>query len=221
MNILLMGFSTTGKSSILKELKNELKDKKINYFDSDSEISANYNNHIFGLFIDKHKNEDPENRKEIMVEICSNEKSFLNYLMEIEDAYIAELGPNIHIRSNWNDFYSKTKPYVIFLKADIETVYQGLIRREETLSQDLKNNPAFGNWNQGVIRRYNPETKLYERLSETEAKQNIANLIEINESQYSRFANSTFDARTLFPWHKDFDPKKKAEIIDLIKVKIG
>lgn len=215
-----MGFSTTGKSSILKDLKNKIGDS-VKYFDSDFEISANYDNHIFGLFIDKHKNEDPENRKEIMDEISNSENSFLKNLTKVQDVYIAALGPNLHNRSYWNDYYSKTKPYVIFLKADVETVYQGLIRREDSLPQHLKNNPAFGNWNQGVIRRYNTKTKLYERLSENEAKQNISQLIDVNENQYSRFANSTFDAKTLFAWHKDFDPKKKAEIIELIKIKIG
>lgn len=215
-----MGFSTTGKSSILKDLKNEIGDS-VKYFDSDFEISTKYNNHIFGLFINKHKNEDPENRKEIMDEISNSENAFLKNLTEVQEAYIAALGPNIHIRSNWNDYYSKTKPYVIFLKADVGTVYQGLIRREEGLSQDLKDNSAFGNWNQDVIRRYNPKTKLYERLSENEAKQNILQLINVNENQYSKFANSTFEAKTLFAVHKDFDPNKKAEIIELIKTKIG
>ena len=60
-----MGFSTTGKFSILKDLKNEMGDH-VKYFDSDFEISKNYNHHIFGLFLNKHKNEDPEDRKEIM-----------------------------------------------------------------------------------------------------------------------------------------------------------
>ena len=91
MNILLMGFSTTGKSSILKDL-NETGDS-VKYIDSDFEISKNYNNHIFGLFIDKHKNEDPENRAEIMAEINNSENAFLKDLTEVQDAYIAALGP--------------------------------------------------------------------------------------------------------------------------------
>ncbi|MEP7128367.1 MAG: shikimate kinase [Chitinophagales bacterium] len=220
MNILLMGFSTTGKSSILEELKKEIGDS-VKYIDSDSEISKNYNNHIFRLFIDKHTDEDPENRKDIMDEISNGENSFLKNLTEFQDAYIAALGPNVHIRSNWNEYYSKTKSYVIFLKADVDTVYQGLIRREDKLYPQFENNPAFGNWNQGVIRRYNPKTKLYERLSENEAKRNISQLIDVNENQYSKFANSTFNANTLFKWHKDFDQNKKRGILEIIKSKIS
>jgi shikimate kinase len=174
MNVLLIGFSTTGKSSMLKGLKTEI-NSDIELLDSDYEISRLYNHHIYGLFLDNHKKDDPENRQEIMDEISSSEDFFLKHLMQLSKTYIAALGPNIHTRTSWENYYTKENHFIIFLKANVESVYKGLIRREDDLFNAHGNSPAFGNWNQGVIRIYNPETERYERLSEKSQRKILQN----------------------------------------------
>jgi shikimate kinase len=216
MNIILMGFSTTGKSTLLKEIKGEI-NQNVQLIDSDCRISKNYDNHIYGLFMEHHKKEDPENRIKIMEEISNNENSFLQNLIEEPCSYIAALGPNIHTRTNWNKYYSTVKPFAIFLKADVDTVYQRLIGREEKIYEELGNDRAFGNWNQNVIRKYISQTDRYERLSEEKSKENIAKLINANENYYSKIADSIFDANTLSNNSPSYDSNKKREFIELIK----
>lgn len=217
MNIILIGFSTTGKSSILK-LK-ELRDKLSNdvqLIDSDSEISKDYDHHIYNLFIQNHISNDPIHRNALLNTISSKEEMFIHSLKENKSPYIAALGPNIHIRSNWQQYFLFAKPYTIFLKANAESVFEGLKRREEQLVQELSKNPAFGNWNHGVIRQYNIETAKYELLSKEQSIDNIKKLIKVNEDYYSQIANITIEATKLFEWHSDYDSNEKKSLIDFM-----
>ena len=214
-----MGFSTTGKSTILRSLEEE-NIVNVNFIDSDSIISSDYGNRIYNLFLSKHKNEDPENREEIMSEIDKRENNFLIDLMNKKDFYVAALGPNIHTRKKWKEYYSKTNPFVIFLKADVNDVYVGLKRREDELYKEFNTKTAFGNWNHGVIRQYDSIKGEYTLLPEDQAKKNISELITVNENYYSTIANEIFEANTLFKWHEKFNSNKRAEIFEIIKTKV-
>ncbi|MFM9952190.1 MAG: hypothetical protein ACKV1O_29940 [Saprospiraceae bacterium] len=214
MNVILIGFSTTGKSTIRRKINVPI---GVESLDSDEEISKDYNSHIYNLFIENHNNEDPIKRTELMDKISHNEDLFIAYLKETSKPYIAALGPNIHTRSNWNNYYVTQKPFTIFLKADVDTVYRGLIDREDKIISKFPNHPAFGNWNHGVIREYNPKTNRYERLSEEFSKRNIAKLIVVNEERYSEIADLTVDATSMFNWHPNYRLDKERELIETIE----
>jgi len=221
MNVILIGFSTTGKSTIRRKINVP---SGVESLSSDEEISKDYSSRIYKLFIENHNIEDPVDRINILNEISNNENLFIKYLMETTKPYIAALGPNIHTRSNWGEYYTNCKPFTIFLEADVDTVYNGLIHREENIIsefRELQNHPAFGNWNHGVIREYNPNTNRYERLPEAASKGNIASLIKVNEERYFPISNLKLDATTMFDWHPNYNPEKERELIALIEAKIS
>lgn len=220
MNTIIVGFSTTGKSTILKGLKGIVPDN-VQLLDSDFVISKGYNNRIYNLFLQNHIIEDPVSRKNIMNKIDFEENKFIQLLNDSPEPYIAALGPNVHIRSNWKNYYFSTKPFVVFLKCNIETVYDGLKSREEKIDSKLAHNPAFGNWNHGVIRKYSYETKKYEMLPKEEALINISKLVKVNEDVYSQISDYTIDATKLFEWHDDFDLNEKDKLIELLKKNVS
>jgi shikimate kinase len=216
MNIVIVGFSTTGKSSILKEVTGL--SENVLLLDSDSEISKDYNSHIYNLFITNHNEYDPITRSAIMNKIESKEIDFIEFLKQQTQPYIAALGPILHGRPNWNSYYLSSKPFVVFLKADTSCVYEGLKRREDEMPEGVKQSTAFGNWNLDVIRGYNPNINRYFRLERDIAMANINQMVIRSEHYFSQIANVTFEATNLFPWHSNFNQTKKDELISLLKI---
>lgn len=217
MNLLLMGFSTTGKSTLLTELKEKLSDiNNIEFFDSDKSISIDWGN-IYRLYLDNHDPEDPELRKKIIDQIDLLENEFLNTLTSCPNPYIVSLGPNIHTRKNWQNYYKKANAFVVFLKADSNSVYEGLKRREKKLVGEYGQLKGFGNWNQNVTRMYNSLTALYDELSPESAKRNIQDLIEVNERYYSTVADEVYESSQLSKWSTKFDQKVKDDFMRTIR----
>lgn len=185
--------------------------------DSDEIISTPFEKHIYGLFLGNHNPADPIDRKDIMNTIEDSENKFIIELKENPKSYIAALGPNVHIRSEWKSYYNTVKPHVIFLKADVNTVYDALRSREDRMADELKDNNAFGNWNHGVTRMYNAESGKYEELPEDLAKRNIASLINVNEAEYVRIADITLEASTLSDRHENYSVNALNEFFTHVK----
>ncbi len=219
MKIILIGFSTTGKSTILKELKNVVSSDVI-LIDSDEEISKKYDSHIYNLFIQNHDKFDPIQRFKIMSEISTKENLFIEELNFRKDNYIVALGPNVHTRSNWKNYFDTKKPFIIFLKANACSVLDGLKRRETDLVQEFGRHPAFGNWNHGVIREYSIATGDYQLLSDDISLNNISNLMKVNEDYYEQIADYTIEATKLFKWHTDYDHQLKETLFEFIRAKM-
>lgn len=216
MKSILIGFSTTGKSTLLETIKSIKPNNEINYIDSDRYISSDYNHHIYNMFLSNHNDSDPVNRKKILTLIAEKENAFIANLRKNTN-YIAALGPNVHTRSQWSSFLKETKPKVVFLKANPELVYKGLIRREDNMPPKVQLDPAFGSWNQGVIRVFNSRSKRYKRLSKEEALLNINQLISINEDYYSSIAQYTFNASELMKVNNDYyNTKRLDEVVDIL-----
>lgn len=220
MKIILMGFSTTGKSTILKELK-KVVSSNIILIDSDKEISKNYSERICNLFIQNHDKFDPIQRFKIMSEISTKENLFIEELNLLKGNYIVALGPNVHIRSNWKNYFETKKPFIIFLKANACSVLEGLKFREKKLFHEFGRHPAFGNWNHGVIREYNKATGDYQLLSDDISLYNISNLMKVNEDYYEQISDYTLEATKLFERHKDYDEKVKETLFEFIRAKMS
>jgi shikimate kinase len=221
MNIILLGFSTTGKSSIIKEIKTRIDESKIKLCDSDKFISSRYSGHIYELYLDNFEENDPILRTKVTNLINQLENQFLDQLIGYAGTYICAFGPNIHIRNNFDKYFLSHKPLTIFFKADLDTVYKSLIRRESDHSEVVGNKKGFACWNQGVTRFFNFKTGLYESLSEHESKVKIKELIQINENQYSKYCDYEFDSTSIFDWHPNYDKNIKKELIDLIIKNVG
>lgn len=219
MNVLLVGFSTTGKSTLINELAGQLP-ANVEMLDSDTTISEDFEGHIYNLFLAKHDASDPIGRVSIMDSIHQGENDFVKGLMQRTNPYIAAIAPNVHTRPEWRNYLNSAKPFVIFLKAEIESVYKGLKRREHKLSETHKNDLGFGVWNLGVTRYYDETKGGYLDLPELVAKQKISDLIEVNEKEYEKIANATFEANVIASWHPDFQQVKKAEVLNLIREKV-
>ncbi|SFE40246.1 hypothetical protein SAMN05518672_10612 [Chitinophaga sp. CF118] len=220
MNVLFVGFSTTGKSTLLKELKGILPDQ-FQDIDSDTWISKNYDEHIYSLFLKNYDAKDPVNRSSIMNCIRDGENDFIIHLKQNTGVYIAAIGPNVHTRVSWEDYLHTIKPHVIYLKAEVDTVYEGLKNRENNLHEDIKNSKGFGVWNLGVTRAYDPITQKYVNLPKDEAKNNIRALINVNEAKYEKMADDRFEATSLFSKHPAYKETEKVRLFELVKACIN
>ncbi|MCG2618114.1 hypothetical protein LZZ85_27675 [Terrimonas sp. NA20] len=220
MNIIIVGFSATGKSAIVEELKMQLGDE-LDCIDSNKWIAKEYNEDIYSLYLDRHDPADPVNRKSLMDTIVKGEEEFIQYLKRHKGPYIAAIGPNVHTRKGWEDYLDTAEPYVIYLWADVDAVYKGLKKQENDLPPDIKNNDAFGVWNLGIIRNYDEASGKYVEMPTRLAKQNVAKLILENEMEYDMMATDSFAAIYLLEWHNDYSELEKYRLIttvqDLIK----
>lgn len=220
MNIIIQGFSTTGKSSLLKDLE-KIVSPEIVLLDSDNWISSDYNGHIYNLYIENTELSDPIYRNKAMNLIEEKENEFLVMAIQLKKPFIAALGPNVHTRSIWNEFLIRTQPYPIMLKANAFDVLKGLNRREDIMPNDIRNKWNFGCWNYNVTRQFDKITSLYNHLPDKKSIENISRLIKVNEREYEKIANNIFLASNLFEWHRNFNSERRQEVLDLIKEYAG
>jgi shikimate kinase len=219
MNTIIVGFSATGKSSLLDELKATLGDKA-DFIDSNKWISKEYDENIYALYLDKYDPTDPVNRTSLMDAIATSEEEFIQYLKNHKGPYIAAIGPNVHTREGWDDYIEEASPYVIYLWADVDAVYKGLKKQENDLSAEIKSNDAFGVWNHGIIRKYDEPSGKYVEMPTKFAKQNVAKLILESEMDYDWMATESFAAISLLEWHNDYNEVEKERLIMTVEALI-
>lgn len=123
-SIVLLGFSTAGKSFYLDQIEKEYGDE-FSFFDSDKYVSSSYDEHIFNIFM-------KIGRDTAIPYIENKEQEFLKFITDYnQKPHLIAAGPFLVIRQGWDKFIEKKKPFVIHLEKNYKDIYQGLLQRKE------------------------------------------------------------------------------------------
>jgi len=202
--VLITGFSTAGKSTLLKELKNQVRS-----IDSDEEVARVLGcAHIYEVFM-KHGPERSikliENAENDLLSSISNEKG---------QKILIAAGPFLMLRERWEHFFKTHVPFIIHLVIQGEDVYNGLLRRRNDQKEKLdQNNPYFGSWDNNVTTSLS--NGIYVDLPKETALANIRTHLVGATAKYIEFENVKLDSIALRK-----DDNLKEEAVKLIKSKL-
>ena len=203
--VLLTGFSTAGKSTLLKQLKTE-----VNTIDSDEQVARVLGcDHIYDVFMEH----GPKYAIEL-IEKAENEflKSFSN---QNEESIIIAAGPFLMLRDEWDAFYKARSPFIVHLVIREDDVYEGLLRRRnDQKKQLLQSNPHFGSWDNDVTTTLSEG--IFVDLPKDKALENIRTHLKGVTAKYLQFEDVQFDSMTL----RNNDGLRD-EATQLIKSKLG
>ena len=219
--VVILGFSTTGKSSILDYFRENF-NNKVDCLDTDSIVSKSYNNHIYNIFLELYETIDPIDRFRP-----------INYIENAEDQLLIELckdtikprliaaGPFIPIRPNFKKFNDYVKPDYYFLKTDPEKVYQGLMYRHKVqIEKGLDKYSHFGCWDHNVTKVY--KNGKYEMLPKDKAIENISRHLDSMQKIYKKLANTnTFYACDLNKHFVFFKQNKYDEFVNKLMISLN
>jgi len=187
--IILIGFSTAGKSHYLREIE-KLYPKEFNYLDSDKYISNDYDGHIYNVFMQL-------GRIDALKYIETKEIDFLNYAKDNTDKpQLIAAGPFLVIRNGWKEFVAKRKPFIVHINKGVEAIYEGLHERRAHQISTLDNsNSNIGCWDDNVTTKL--INGIYEDISKSEAIENISGHFNRITPTYKSYSNCSYDSETL------------------------
>ena|ERR1035437_1304456 len=151
--VVLLGFSTTGKSSILRDFR-ERHGEAVDTLDSDEQVSQPDGGHVYNVF--RRFRAGPNTAPSIQV-IERREREFLRTARPAAKPLLLASGPFLPIREpEWSGFVDRVRPVFFYLQKSPEEVLEGLLERRRRHSQDrpLAQDPGFGCWDQDVITAY-------------------------------------------------------------------
>lgn len=153
--VVLLGFSTAGKSNVLRHFKSLLGDS-IDTIDSDSEMSKEYGGHIYLLFS---KLVNGKDRSRALTCIEDRENAILRWLQPVSKPRLIAFGPAIPSRHEWDGFLKRVRPTVFYLELSECEVQEGLKkRRDKHIKDGLESLPAFGSWDDDVSTIYDAKS---------------------------------------------------------------
>ena len=144
-SVVLLGFSTTGKSSIIKRFT-EKYGNHLTAIDSDAVVSEPYGGHIYKLFLSLREG---TSTRRALDEIAKREKDFLRNVGDLDRPLLIAVGPAVPSREpEWHNFVTRVRPCCFYLKKTAEDVLDGLRNRRNKHSSDqsLAIDPGFGCW---------------------------------------------------------------------------
>ncbi|HOY21269.1 MAG TPA: shikimate kinase [Haliscomenobacter sp.] len=198
--IILIGFSTTGKSSLIKKIKRDIPTCTRDSFDTDEIISKDFNSSISNIFYQL-------GRDKALLEITQREVQIIDDLMYSSDNLIIAAGPGIPFHDNFKEYISIKKPHVILLEKSADNIYESLKNRRLELRGRLKEPRSdFGIWDIGVM----VDENNIEFGKET-AVAKINNLLRQRDPIYKSFAKFIFKTSEVLD-----DSKIPEEILNIL-----
>lgn len=175
--IVLLGFSTAGKSHYKGQLEKEY--PHIDTADSDKYVAKEFGN-IYKIFTEL-------NRDKALRYIETKENEFLLNIPESKNILIAA-GPALVARANFNRFHQTHNPEYFYLKREPENIYNDLIKRhyEQLKIEELASNESFGCWDLDVTKEF--RNKKYILIEKDLAISNITRHLSQLERFYSTLA---------------------------------
>ena len=138
---ILIGYSTTGKSTLAKAFAEPARAGTIKVLDTDKLISSDHGGHIYTIFLELVQG---SNRDAALKYIEDGERSFLTSFSPLKPTLIVA-GPNVVIRTpQWSDFCHRVTPLAFYLQIEAAEVYDGLKHRDEAASIEIGDHPALG-----------------------------------------------------------------------------
>lgn len=189
-SVALIGFSTSGKSTIGEAVKNLCARKKftISYRDSDYEIGAKYGGHIADIY-GAHSHADA----------CSlierEERQFLNNINPVIPTLVVP-GPNTILREpEWTQFLRRAKPIIYYLEIGALVCYQRLYARHQGLRKQYNNSPRVLSVNLGALGELNSHGEFVD-YDTSEGQRRISENMREQVSRYALIADPqrTFSA---------------------------
>jgi shikimate kinase len=184
--IILIGFSTTGKSTFIKKNKDRLANRRT--IDTDKVISKDFGESISKIYYSFRHLEDAYrliNEKEIEV---------IKSLTQLGDNIIIAAGPGIPSKLEFVNYIHIKKPHVVLIQRPTEEIYYSLLDRRNKMKVEVEHQRLdFGKWDVGVI--------VDENLSEYPkdiAISKIQALLDERESDYNRFATLKLKSNDIF-----------------------
>lgn len=217
--IILFGFCTAGKSTILRDFENKYDDNHLHIRDTDAMISKEYNDHIYNVYTSlyKERGDGNDNISDANEYIEKKEREILVKLtdecFESDKKYLIAPGPFLVTRNpQWGYFYCNIKPICYYLELKHEEVYDGLIkRRRELESKKIVKSKSFGCWDYNSITYY--INGRYKELPRKIAIEYITNNMGALIKEYKRLSvNRIFSAVDI-----KTNSKSKKELYDFIK----
>lgn len=145
--VVLVGFSTSGKSTLgIKSLNYcRAKQHDVVYRDSDEEIGSTYGGHIADIFATR-------SHSDAISLITAEERKFLDSIAPSEVPTLIVAGPNVALRSpEWDNFLERIEPITYYFKIDPTTCYTRLKLRHDGLKSQYGQNSPVLLVNKGVL----------------------------------------------------------------------
>lgn len=154
--VVLLGYSTAGKSSILNHFKSVM-GNRIETIDSDSEMSKEYGGHIYLLYSTLVEGQD---RNKALACIEDRENAILRWFQPAPRPRLIAFGPAVPSRHEWEGFLKRIRPTVFYLELSECEVQEGLrLRRDKHIRDGLESLPAFGSWDEDVVTTYDEDSE--------------------------------------------------------------
>lgn len=144
--VVLIGFSCTGKSTMVNDLREDANFNGVEFVDTDQLIAAEAGGNIFRVFLNR---VEGDNRRPALDFIEAQENAFLSDFSPQANCVIAA-GPSIPNRTLFGNFISRTNATCIWLSISGQTAAARLVARQERIANDnpeMATNPNFGSWN--------------------------------------------------------------------------
>jgi len=188
--VLLLGYSTTGKSTILCDFREKYAEA-IETVDSDSEISKEDGGHIYNVFLRFVEGSDTG---PALREIERRERQFLERVGPNTRPLLIAAGPCLPIREpEWREFVQRVQPICFYLQKPPEKVLQGLRDRhaKHLRNEQLAGRPGFGCWDQDLTTECR-NGRWVEVDDSERALQNVRANMQGMVRLYERLASQTF-----------------------------
>ena len=187
--VVLVGFSTTGKSTICKRFSDRYSDV-IETADSDQFVSADDGGHIYNVFL---RLFNGWNSREGMKFIESREREFLRTIGPSTKPMLIASGPFLPLRNpEWGQFRNRVSPVFVYLEKSPEGVLDGLLRRRSVHLEDkkLSSSPGFGCWDDGVTTELSDGEWI--EIPRDQALKNVNGLMSMVVPRYESVASHKF-----------------------------
>jgi shikimate kinase len=215
--VVLLGFSTTGKSGAIKHFKQTVFSESVIAIDSDEEVSKKENfKHIYEVFR-KHLDHSNKTTKPAIDVIEKHEKKFLQAQKLQGKPMLIAAGPFLPIREpEWSDFITRIKPVFFYLQKNAEDVLRDLLKRRDRHGQisEIANDDSFGCWDQNVTTTLS--NGRWVLVPPHEALQNVQRHMRGMVAIYEKLASKTFT------WEKRMrDDNEDKQLKDAICQELG
>lgn len=210
--VVLLGFSTTGKSTILRHFR-EHHGEALETLDSDTQISQPDGGHIYNIFL---RYRQGGSTAAAISTIENRERELLRTVMPTTNQMLIASGPSLPIRQpDWRYFLDRVCPVCFYLDKEPEDVLDGLLWRRTQHLKDtaLASNPGFGCWDQGVTTEYSDGR--WVELDRDRALANVRSIMSCMVQIYRDLATRTFT------WHERQTPKGKEQLNRAIRQELG
>lgn len=215
--VVLLGFSTTGKSSIRRDFEARY-GARLRVLDSDLEISKQNGEHVYNVYLHYR---DGESTAPAIKAIEDRETQFLRTEYPTDKPILVAAGSFLSIRPGWEDFIKRYRPTFFYLSKTPAQVLDGLLtrrRKQQATQPDLASDPGFGCWDQDVTTEY--RQGCWVELPRNAALANVERHMRGMDAKYQALVRSGHPHRT-FSWDQRQQAGGKEELDEAIRQVLG